>query len=163
MSDKFTIVPILVAIVLIGLSLAFGYSALNFERFDGLWLLSLLLSCMAFLGGLVLLVVRLVRRQWRASTSLALALALLVGCFLARFELYFQIDRIRFQMFKEYYVGALTDGDVSSILEPRAMRWGLWVYFMTGPIYRELMYDPADKLAEPNGVEDARIQKLLES
>ena len=43
------------------------------------------------------------------------------------------------------------------------MRWGLWVYFMTGPIYRELIFDPSDKLAEPNGVEDARIQRLLET
>ena len=141
-ADRFAALPILVAVTLSGAVITLGYTALNFERFDGLWILSSVFSVVVFLGGLMLLGICLTRARWRSAVSVAFALALLLGCFLARSELYFQIDRMRFQMFKEHYVGLLTP----STGEPTAFRWGRWVYFATGPIYRMLIHDPSDNI-----------------
>jgi hypothetical protein len=152
-ADRFTTLPILVAVALSGAVIAFGYTALNFEQFAGLWILSSVFSIAAFLGGLMLLGVRLMRARWRSAFSIGFALALLLGCFLARFELYFQIDRMRFQVFKDHYVGLLNP----SSGQPTALRWGLWVYFLTGPIYRMLIHDPSDD------IRSEKIRALLET
>jgi hypothetical protein len=162
MTDRLTGYPFFVAIVLAALLLTFGYTALNFEQFDGLFLLTLAFSLLIFVVGLVLLAICLVRARWRSSISLVVALVLLAGCVTARFELYFQVDRIRFQVFKDYYVHALRSGDSASAGEPTAFRWGLWVHFTTGPIYRLLIRDPSDDVARPAGMQSAAIQRVLE-
>jgi len=148
--------------VLAALLLTFGYTALNFEQLDWLFLLTFAFSLLVFVIGLVLLAICLVRARWRSSISLVVALVLLAGCVTARFELYFQIDRIRFQVFKAYYIRVLTSGDSASAGEPTAFRWGLWAHFTTGPIYRLLIRDPSDNVARPAGMQSAGIQRVLE-
>jgi hypothetical protein len=162
MTDRLTGYPLFVAIVLAALLLTFGYTALNFERLDWLFLLTFAFSLLVFVVGLVLLAICLVRARWRSSISLVVALVLLAGCVMARFELYFQIDRIRFQVFKDYYVRVLASGDSASAGKPTAFRWGLWVHFTTGPIYRLLIHDPSDDVARPGGMRSAGIQRVLE-
>ncbi|MEA2877102.1 MAG: hypothetical protein QOF14_2298 [Hyphomicrobiales bacterium] len=157
MADRFSAFPLLFALVLAGLSLGLGYSTFNFEQFDGLWLLTSLLIVLVFFVGLVLLVIRLARRQWRRGASVALALALIVAYGFAGQELFFQIDQVRFQVFKDHYVGVLTSGTQPSAGEPTAFRWGFWAHFTTGPIYRMLIHDPADD------IQSVKIKALLET
>ena len=162
MTDRLTEYPLLVAMVLAALLLTFGYTALNFEQLDWLFLLTFAFSLLVFVIGLVLLAICLVRARWRSSISLVVAIVLLAGCVIARFELYFQIDRIRFQVFKDYYTRVLAPDDSNSARELTAFRWGLWVHFTTGPIYRLLIHDLSDDVARPGGMQSAGIQRVLE-
>jgi hypothetical protein len=121
-TDRFTAKPILIALVLAGLFFFSAYASNNFDRYGSIGFFALLFAFVAAVANLVLMVIRLGRRRWRASISVATALGILVVCFLARGEILFGIDCIRFQLFRSHYVSALMDG-----AEPRALK-GLGFY-----------------------------------
>jgi hypothetical protein len=77
--DRLRFIPLAIALVLTGLTLGSNYASNNFERFPGwLMLLGILGCAAAIICDVIFLAIRVVRRQWRASVSVLLALAILV-------------------------------------------------------------------------------------
>jgi hypothetical protein len=161
--DRFTAGPVLIVLVLAGAFFFSTYASNNFDRYGNFWLFALLLAFVAAVANLVLLMIRLCRRRWRASISVAAALGILVVCFLARYEILFGIDWARFQIFRTHYIAALgSDADPTSTKGPRILNWGFYGYFMTGEFYRKLVYDGTDEIATPKGFESTRVRQVVQ-
>jgi hypothetical protein len=162
--DRFTAGPILIALALSGLFFFSAYASNNFERYGAIGLFALFFAFVTAVANLVLLTVRLVRRRWRASVSVAAALGILVVCSLTRYEILFEMDRVRFQVFRSHYVSVLTGGaDLASAKGPKILNWGFWGYFLSGEIYRKLVYDETDEIMTLDGLRSARIQQAIQS
>jgi hypothetical protein len=164
LKDRFTAGPILIALVLAGLFFFSTYASNNFDRYGSIWFFALLFAFVAAVANLVLMVIRLGKRRWRASISVAAALGILVVCFLARNEISFGIDVTRFQLFRSHYVSVLTGGvDPASVKGPRVLHWGFWGYFMSGEFYRKLVYDETEEIITRDGLRSARIQQAIQA
>jgi hypothetical protein len=145
--DRFTVFPVAIALLLIGVWFASTYASNNFERFGDWSFFALLAAFVAAVGCLVVCFARLARKQWRRSISHAVALALLVGCFVARHEIFHQIDHLRFRVFRAHYVDNLVDArDAAGTRPVRALQWGWWAHFLSGEYHRILVYDETDQI-----------------
>jgi hypothetical protein len=161
--DRFTVWPILIVLVLAGVFFFSAYASNNFDRYGGIFLFALFFAFAATIANLVLLVIRIGRRRWRASISVAAALSILVVCFLARYEILFGIDWARFQIFRNHYIAALgSDADPTSTKGPRILNWGFYGYFISGEFYRKLVYDGTDEMGTLNGFESARVRQVIQ-
>src|SRR5262245_27627721 len=166
-TDRFTALPIVIALLVVGLFFWLGYTSINFQSNEGLEILVLAIALGVVAADAVILVLRLARRRWRAATSITIALILLIGCWLAKSEIYFQIDRMRFAMFRDHYVTALKTRDPADVQSPKAIRWGFWGHFLSGEFYRRLVYDETDEIAtvdlsRPGRARDA-VQDTVEN
>jgi hypothetical protein len=162
--DHLTAGPIIIALVLSGLFFFSTYASNNFDRYGSIGLFALFFAFVAVITNLVLLMIRLGKRRWRASISVAVALGILVVCFFTRNEILFGMDYIRFQVFRDHYVSALTRGaDPASAKGPRVLNWGFWGYFLSGEIYRKLIYDETDEIITPDGLRSARIEQAIQA
>jgi amino acid transporter len=163
LTDRFKAGPILIVLVLAAVFFFSSYASDNFDSYGGIWFFALFFALVAAVANLVLLVIRLGRRRWRASISVAAALGILVICFLARDEILFGIDWARFQIFRTHYIAALeSDADPASTKGPRILTWGFYGYFMTGEFYRKLVYDGTDEIATPNGLDSSRVRQVIQ-
>ena len=151
--DQFTVAPLLIVLVLMGVFFFSAYASNNFEQYGYLAFLSFLLALAAAAASLIQMTVRLARRRWKASISFAAPLFVLIACFLARHEVLFAIDRARFKIFRTHYVDALSPAAQLDVNGLRIVQWGFWGHFISGEFYRILAYDEADDL----GHSDARI------
>ena len=157
--DRFFTLPLVTAAALIALFIGQSYAITNFDQGNLLLLLfTALASFAAFVLGLVLLGIYAVRRSWRRLVSVTIALVLFIGCFYSRPAISFGIDRIRFELFRDYYVRVLTPPpDSVGSWHLRALHWGSWAHFLSGIYYRQLVYDETDSIMIPD---DARSAKL---
>jgi hypothetical protein len=159
--DQFSVVPLVIVLVLMGVFFFSAYASNNFQQYGFLSFLSVLFALVATAANLTLMTVRLARRRWDAAISFAAPLFVLIACFLVRHEVLFAIDRARFAIFRAHYVDALllpsAQLDVKGLqLDVKGLRivqWGFWGYFISGEFFRMLAYDEADGL----GHSDARI------
>ncbi len=163
LGDRFTVAPLLIVFVLMGVFFFSAYASNNFEQYGYLAFLSVLFALAAAAVNLILLTVRLARRRWQASISFAVPL-FLIACFLARHEVLFAIDRARFKIFRTHYVGALllpaAQLDVKGL---RIVQWGFWGYFISGAFYRILAYDEADDLGQSDATRSGPTLEAIRS
>ena len=156
-ADRFTALPIVTALALISLFIGLSYAFINFDFGNRIALLFIALASFAvFVLDLVLLGTYAIRRNWRRLVSVLIALVLFIGCFYFRPAISFRIDRIRFELFKDYYVRALTPPPDS------AGSWHLsavhWAHFLSGTFYRQLVYDETDSIAIPDDPRSAKLR-----
>src|SRR5215211_2990196 len=157
--DRFTAWPVVIALLVVALFFWSEYASINF---DGRGTFpTLLISFSVFVADVALLAVRLARWHWRASASVAIALILLVGCFAFRFEIFSEMDRTRFQLFRNDYVSALKVADDPAD-RPKVIDWGFWGHFLSGAFYRELVYDESDEIDTAAGLRSERVQQALQ-
>jgi hypothetical protein len=162
LNDQFTVRPILIAVILLGLLFPLAYAANNFDGYPGTSILMVLVAFVTAFVDLLLLFVRLAMGRWRASISVAVALILFSGCFLARFEILLAIDHVRFRMFRDHYVYALaTVADPPSANGLKVLHWGFWAHFLSGAFYRKLVYDELDEIGSSNGRLSPRVREAI--
>lgn len=147
--DRFTVFPAAAALLLVGIYFASKYASNHFGRFGDWAIFALLAGFVVAVGSLAICLVRLARRQLRKSVSYAIAIALIVGSFVARHEIFQQIDHLRFRAFHTYYVDKLVSPrDADGVRPVKALLWGFWGYFLSGEYYRILVYDEADEIGD---------------
>jgi hypothetical protein len=164
--DRLTIRPIFLALILIGLFFGSGYVQDNFERYGAIafliFMITVLIAFLMAITSVLFLLVQLAMRRWRTAMSIAVALILFVGCFLARFEINLGIDIARFKIFKGHYVSALR-GPTANAQSPMVLLWGFFGYFLTGEHYRMLVYDEADEIGAPDGSISGKTREAIQA
>ena len=159
-ADRFTALPIVTALALIALFIGLSYAFTNFGFGNRIALLFIALASFSVLVvDLVLLGIYAVGRSWRKLVSIALALVLFIGCFYSRPAISFGIDRIRFELFKDYYVRILTPPpDSAGSWHLRALHWA---HFLSGTFYRQLVYDETDSIMIPDDPRSAKLRSEI--
>jgi hypothetical protein len=155
--DRFTTLPAVTAAALIALFIGERYAITNFDYGNGIaLLLTALASIAVFVLDLVLLGNYAVGRCWRRLVSVTIALVLFICCFYSLPAISFGLDRIRFELFRDYYVRALTPPpDSAGSWHLRALHWAP---LLSGTFYRQLVYDETDSIMIPDDPGSAKLR-----